>query len=1486
MSVKVAVRSRPMSDQELKENAEIIIRMNGNEVELRSSVDGHGAKFLYDSALWSTGQVVNGSSNAEASQAYVYDAIGAELLQHIIAGYNGCIFAYGQTGSGKTYCMMGSDKEDPGLIPRIAQCLFEQSVLLREQHIEVCVEVSYYEIYNEKVRCLLRPTEGGYDDTRLRVREHPKYGPFIEGLAKFVVSTPYEFMNLMRDGNKVRATASTAMNAASSRSHAVFTITLTQKQQKGSLITQKTSRLNLVDLAGSERASKTLATGKLLTEGATINRSLTCLGNVISALAEAEESGRSRHVPYRDSTLTWILKDNLGGNSKTVMLATISPSSLQYEETLSTLRYAERAKKIVNKAVVNETNSNEVIAALQREISTLKSQLANASMNERERLQEELEASEAVKKELTSSLGEKLAYTKRLMGEREEYMRQLELKLSAQTEEIDKLRRANEEKERRINELLQRIHNLTTSGNPPDSEKVEHIQELVAALEQEKSAAETHMREKQQQQQATCTSLLLSADEADSDLLLRANSSARLSTTALNTDATLPVAVRAATQKSHSAFAVYYDPEADGIDHDLSLRSHYDSADEDLVLADEVEIAAPADSDLEDSLSDDSSLELHPKTRRASNVQAEGLLADPDIVLDESVSESSVTPAVSAASPRKAAPVEGTLHTASASAHDAVLTSEASPSSRIATNASAASVVPPPLKSDAAASVNPRAALSGLSLVASQASTEAPQPKPISRPPMSEKEAPVLSNTQGEIINETHVALKDFFTKSSERPEIYAPNSHTAHVVIRSHALPNNRYLHEQFRAINLTESSLIGYKAPCICEVDMFRGHFRNRDAPGAKSFDLSSVNLFRVEKDPRHTRRLALYFLDAPHLYALEFNSTARRQQFFELAMLLRRNSVLWCPSLCLDGENDVVVTVKGTTLERPGSRDLPVAGEVKMTVARMPYEVIDMWYGCLSLEGKPLPRSMAVFSGFFPKDQREIYVIGVIDVPASLLGNHELANYFLAYIGASTYFVLANTALSSNRKHASNVMLVLCKRSFIVRVANIQVLEAVSLKKDGVRHGDFTATGCSLRINESSLCVILVNAKPGSYSMRSRAACIRSLLSSFPFASPLVDISMRFDYFIVSGAFNFGGDFSSEDALIREILTDNLMSNMREMEPSPTLSSAPSPLRVFYTVRPSVSRMDMSVYSTSRALRFANVFFSADIFCQRSFLSLFGENVPRVQLLLSRLRIKGERLPPTRCAELQVSLDVLEGSPVTLRLSSQDGDYVLPESTDTPLYPCVSNTEYLRLQTLTFSVLDRILPVEAHKRVLVASGIFPLKAVTLAEPALLDLPLYYEGCTVGKLTAVLLQIYYERNSAELSALGLHNARYATIFSCYENEVRRASGEWAPASMVDDGIFHFSAEDPTKSQEREACSLPHPNAWHWMMEWQHDQREDDQQGWLYAEGVSADLQLSATDSTRIRRRRWVRAMQASGPIVYHSYLADKQKTSAKLVA
>ncbi|XP_015748717.1 PREDICTED: kinesin-like protein KIF13A, partial [Acropora digitifera] len=246
-----------------------------------------------------------------------------------------------------------------------------------DENITYKVEVSYIEIYNEKVRDLLCP-RGNH--AMLRVREHKILGPYVEGLTKLVVSSFKDIETLMIEGNKSRTVAATNMNTESSRSHAVFNIVLTRSEydHQTESIGEKVSKLSLVDLAGSERASKSGAEGERLKEGSNINRSLVTLGQVISSLAD-QSGGKSRkalHVPYRDSVLTWLLKDNLGGNSKTVMVATVSPAADNYEETLSTLRYADRAKRIVNHAVVNEDPNAKIIRELREEVDRLKRLLA------------------------------------------------------------------------------------------------------------------------------------------------------------------------------------------------------------------------------------------------------------------------------------------------------------------------------------------------------------------------------------------------------------------------------------------------------------------------------------------------------------------------------------------------------------------------------------------------------------------------------------------------------------------------------------------------------------------------------------------------------------------------------------------------------------------------------------------------------------------------------------------------------------------------------------------------------------------------------------------------------------------------------------------------------------------------------------------------------------------------------------------------------
>ncbi|KAL0821598.1 hypothetical protein ABMA28_005050 [Loxostege sticticalis] len=327
--------------------------------------------FNFDFSYWSH----NPNDPEFSSQIMVYKDIGEEMLQHAFDGYNICIFAYGQTGAGKSYTMMGRGEEgQEGIIPQICKDLFRRIRQTTSEDLKYSVEVSYMEIYCERVRDLLNPKNKG----NLRVREHPALGPYVEDLSKLAVTSFQDINDLIDEGNKARTVAATNMNETSSRSHAVFTIFFTQQRHDKTtdLMSEKVSKISLVDLAGSERADSTGAKGTRLKEGANINKSLTTLGKVISALAEiaskSKKSKKADFIPYRDSVLTWLLRENLGGNSKTAMIAAISPADINFDETLSTLRYADRAKQIVCKAVVNEDANAKLIRELKEEIFKLR----------------------------------------------------------------------------------------------------------------------------------------------------------------------------------------------------------------------------------------------------------------------------------------------------------------------------------------------------------------------------------------------------------------------------------------------------------------------------------------------------------------------------------------------------------------------------------------------------------------------------------------------------------------------------------------------------------------------------------------------------------------------------------------------------------------------------------------------------------------------------------------------------------------------------------------------------------------------------------------------------------------------------------------------------------------------------------------------------------------------------------------------------------
>ncbi|XP_071495658.1 uncharacterized protein [Diadema antillarum] len=424
-NVKVAVRVRPPCKREEDAKATVIVNdfqdnvLGVTNLKLENSESGNHHKerikhFSFDYCYFS----LDKNAPNYASQELIFGDLGRQLLDASFDGYNACLFAYGQTGSGKTYTMMG-DETEKGLIPRICENLLDR-ISNYEEDVTFKVEVSFLEIYNERVRDLLAPPSRA--KYTLRVREHPKDGPYVQDLSHHLVSDYEQVLSLMNAGNLQRTTAATHMHELSSRSHAIFTITFIQAKMAHGMPSEIVSKINLVDLAGSERASINTSKDRLQ-EGANINKSLVTLGNCIQALGPSVDKSlyvpetyvstryrkaadsalatasmeslsvseadwdnltsprrRTNFVPYRNSILTWLLKDSLGGNSKTIMIATISPASIHYNETMSTLRYARRAKHIVNQPIINEDRNVRLIRELREEINRLKMLLNSASL--------------------------------------------------------------------------------------------------------------------------------------------------------------------------------------------------------------------------------------------------------------------------------------------------------------------------------------------------------------------------------------------------------------------------------------------------------------------------------------------------------------------------------------------------------------------------------------------------------------------------------------------------------------------------------------------------------------------------------------------------------------------------------------------------------------------------------------------------------------------------------------------------------------------------------------------------------------------------------------------------------------------------------------------------------------------------------------------------------------------------------------------------
>lgn len=462
--VKVAVRCRPPSSKEIANNEGEIVEMveafvpedfgKGQVVLNDPAGCEEPAKFAFD--------IVFGLA---ILQSQIYEAVGRPALLKTFEGYNGTIFAYGQTGSGKSFTMTGADGDLQGIIPRVNDELFRK---IGEEQVgtrRFLVQCSYFEIYNEIIFDLLNPVSdrsklgGG-----LQIKEHPVLGIYVKDLTEIVAEDANKLELMLTNGSKSRAVSSTMMNSTSSRSHSIFTIKVHQKDEEDTS-RNVFAKLNLVDLAGSERQKGTGATGQTLKEGANINKSLSALGNVINALVECA-NGKKVFIPYRNSKLTRVLQESLGGNSLCTMLATLSPAACNYEETMSTLRYANRAKAIKVSATKNEEASQ--ISRLKAEVEELKKKLENAgsgggvsvglSASEREAVKADFEKQlKDMEKMLNSGWNEKAKLSEAHERQMEKFAE--ERRLAAQALEEERARRLRLLREK--NDLELSVRGLT-----------------------------------------------------------------------------------------------------------------------------------------------------------------------------------------------------------------------------------------------------------------------------------------------------------------------------------------------------------------------------------------------------------------------------------------------------------------------------------------------------------------------------------------------------------------------------------------------------------------------------------------------------------------------------------------------------------------------------------------------------------------------------------------------------------------------------------------------------------------------------------------------------------------------------------------------------------------------------------------------------------------------------------------------------------------
>eukprot|EP00388_Colpodella_angusta_P013001 GDKJ01032756.1.p1 GENE.GDKJ01032756.1~~GDKJ01032756.1.p1 ORF type:complete len:540 (-),score=10.92 GDKJ01032756.1:113-1492(-) len=447
----------------------------------------------------------------------------------------------------------------------------------------------------------------------------------------------------------------------------------------------------------------------------------------------------------------------------------------------------------------------------------------------------------------------------------------------------------------------------------------------------------------------------------------------------------------------------------------------------------------------------------------------------------------------------------------------------------------------------------------------------------------------------------------------------------------------------------------------------------------------------------------------------------------------------------------------------------------------------------------------------------------------------------------------------------------------------MSHLEATDINSVRKEGTTASDVSAVGCSLRINEATIGCVLINSanKGGAVDASARAAAVRGIMSNFPFGDTSIDIGVRFDYFIVSGAMGFGGDFSSEDMLLKQIKAGNVMSDMVEESAPSTITSRHNPMRIFYSVRPRSCRMDPRSYSSTRALECGNVTANFDVFCQRAFLSTFGAKTLATKIIFGNFLLGGQRIPHVNNPELQITADWLDAAPVSFKLKASDESTYFATGKEIPvLNPVVHSSDFLRLQHLDFTLYGVLPTAKDKKKIIIASGSLSLKNVaSLGAIVEFTVPLYYRGCNVGTLQSDILHVFSESQTADLECAGVVGSERNThVVACVETQTINPQGNWVPTSAGADLACDWSAvDDLSRPTRKEDFKLPDEHTWKWLTAWRHDYTKADAEGWGYGLVAQNAVEVKRKKEHKYRRRRWLRVMQGPGPMEVHRYLQEQ---------